>query len=148
MPFHLMGGKSVRWSLPLPLRADATTGVHRVRFDFEIKGRQVYRFSLYRDVHLGSDDIELQFSVSRLSDDEVRLLVDVMNNTESAMSFDCKLLSPHVPYQRFQLLDLPPGSSQRELRLRIPPSAQPVTHWIRCERIRDTRTMNYRVTFQ
>ncbi len=147
LPFQIAPGQQATWELPLPLKSDASAGSHRLQFDFEIQGRQLYRFRLYRNVRLGSGDVELRFHPFRENAQSVLLRVEANNRTDHPMSFDCRVFSPGLPYQRFQLMNLPPGTHERKIRLLIPDAGQPVERWLRCEQIGTTRVLNYRVRF-
>ncbi|RMF42099.1 MAG: hypothetical protein D6753_08360, partial [Planctomycetota bacterium] len=147
LPFQIAPGQEATWEMPLPLKPDASAGKHRLQFEFEIQGRQLYRFRLYREVYLGSGDIELRFDAVRENDHLVRIQVEANNHTDGPLSFDCRVFSPGAPYQRFQLVNLPPGTTERKIRLVIDDAGQPVERWFRCEQIGANRVLNYRVKF-
>lgn len=131
--------------LPLDLRPDASTGKHKLRFDVNVAGDEPYRFSVYRQITLGTGDIEFHWDVSRKTPELVELRVELLNNTEEPRSFDCKYFPVGKPYQRFQVLQAPPGVTLRTINLKLTQAEENEGAWIRCEEIGTGRVLNYRL---
>jgi hypothetical protein len=144
-PVQIQAGQSTTWELPINIRSDAPAGMHSVRLDFDFTAGKPYHFSVYRKLTLGTDDIKFLWEVVRMNDNQVELRVELINNTDEAVSFDCKLFPPGESYQRFQVLNAKPGSTRRELIARIPVNHSNSKVWIRCEQIDRGRILNYRV---
>lgn len=147
LAIQIGGGRSQPSTLPVTVKADASAGRHQLRFDFEIEADQVYRFSAYREIELGMGKVQFMWDATRKGRDQVLLRIDVQNNTESPVSFDCKIFPPGSPYERFQVIQAPTGNSSKELSLNLPSTGQRQEYWIRCEGIGTGILLNYRIKF-
>lgn len=142
---QLRPGQVEEMEIPIDLRADASAGEHELRFAFEVDTSQKYVFSVYRSVVLGLGDIQITWDANRVDSKDVQIRFEVINNTPSPVSFDCKIFPPGRPYERFQIIDAEPGTSSREVTLSFPETDELQEHWIRCEGIGSGRILNYRV---
>jgi hypothetical protein len=140
-------GRQQTKDLPVVIRNDASAGSHQVRFDFDLVSDKPYRFTIYRAITLGLGDVEILWDHSRIDDSLIQLRIELINNTDRTLGFDCKLFPPGRPYQGFQILDAAPGSNIREVKIPLEASAAEREIWIRCEQIDLGRTLNYRVKF-
>jgi len=141
-------GSTQEWELPFQFLPDASAGSHLIEFAFHIQGEKEHRFSVHREVKLGHCDLELHWKTIRISDTFVELQVEVLNNTPSPVSFDCKLFPRGATYQRVQIINAEPGSSTHARRVQIPKEKiredSPV--WVRCEQIGSALVLNYRLS--
>ncbi len=81
----------VRHQVPLRLALkDADYGDQRVRLDFTVVGKQEYRFSVWRDVRVGMDDVQLD--VITFIDEKGRLIVEQQMSQSSGTPTDFKCL--------------------------------------------------------
>lgn len=142
---QLSSGQQQNLTLPVPLRADASAGKHTLRFDFQISGERDYTFSVYDSLALGIGDVELQWETVELSKDRAVLRVELNNNTNRPVSFDCKLFPPKQPYRRVQITDAAPGQTFRDMVLPLRDLEGESMLWIRCEELGSGRVLNYRV---
>jgi hypothetical protein len=131
--------------LPVFIRNDASAGVHRLRFDFDLISSKPYHFSIYRWTSLGSGDIELTWDVTRSTDGLTELRVQIRNESEQTVAFDCKLFPHGKPYHRFRIQDSKPGVTVQEIRLRLGDVAEGSEAWLRCEQVGTGRILNYRL---
>ncbi|MCA9131978.1 MAG: hypothetical protein KDA45_02440 [Planctomycetales bacterium] len=138
------GSKHPR-ELPVLVRSDASAGSHQLRFDLDLAANKPYRFSIYRSLNLGLGDLELLWEPARRDAQMVDLRVELQNNTTETVGFDCKLFPPGQAYLRFQLLEIKPGRTQRELPLRLPEFDGQREVWLRCEQLNSGRILNYRL---
>lgn len=144
-PLQLSNALTQKKSLPLFIRNDASAGEHRLRFDFDLMSNKPYQFSIYRTTTLGSGEIELTWDAIRRPPDQLDLRVEIRNNTEQAVAFDCKLFPPGRPYVRFRINDSKPGVTVQELRLLLNEVPDDIDAWLRCEQIGTGHVLNYRL---
>ncbi len=142
---QLSNGLTHEKSLPIFVRNDASAGEHRLRFDFDLISNKPYHFSIYRNTKLGSGDIELTWDATRQDDDQMELRVEIRNDTEGLVGFDCKLFPPGSPYHRFRINDSKPGITVQEIRLMLRDVPEGSEAWLRCEQIGTGRVLNYRL---
>ncbi len=145
LPLQIASGRKQDREIPLELRGDASAGTHQLRFDFDIDANERFQFSVYREITLGMGDVRFVWDSTRLSDNQILLRLELQNNTDAPISFDCKLFPPGQPYQRFQILQAAPGFTSKEFTLNVTDSGQLLEHWIRCEGIGTGRILNYRI---
>src|SRR5690606_34153939 len=119
IPLQLgLGGKSST-GLPIVIRPDASAGNHHLRFDVDVFGATPYHFSVYRDITLGTEDIQFRWDLSRKNSTTAEMRIELINNTTQPVSFDCRVFPAGKPYQRFQILAAPPGSSLHDFDVHI-----------------------------
>ena len=53
-------GEDLLLPIPIALQGDASSGPQPVRLDFEISGQGNARFSVYRTLQLGLDDVQVE----------------------------------------------------------------------------------------
>ncbi len=98
-----MGKQNV--DVGLTLLPDATSQSAQLRIDIEIQSTKVYRFSVYRKVRVGQDDLELL--VHQRIDDSNNLILQLefLNRTGRTLSLDCQIVPPSRPRMRREILD-------------------------------------------
>ncbi len=130
---------------PLELRSDVSAGKHAVRFDFQVEADRTERFSTYHEFTVGFEDIDFQWQLQKVSDSVVHVRIAATNKGNAVTTFQCKLFPPPYPYQHFQIANLMPGNSNREVLLQLPKVEDGAEYWIRCEEVGTRRMLNYRV---
>jgi hypothetical protein len=145
LQFQLSSRAKQQRKFPIVLRQDASAGKHDLRFDFDITTDKGYRFSIHREITLGMGDIEFEWETIRLNAQQIKLRVELTNNTRESVSFDCKIFPPGTPYQRFQLLGAGPGTTVREVNVTLSDQQKSSLIWLRCEEIGTGRILNYRI---
>ncbi len=144
-PLQLSNGLTQSKQLPVFVRNDASAGEHRLRFDFDLMSNGPYHFSIYRNATLGSGEIELTWDATRQEKGRIELRVEVRNESEDIVSFDCKLFPPGLPYHRFRINDSKPGLTVQEIPLMLSDFPEGTEAWLRCELIGTGRVLNYRL---
>lgn len=145
--FQIGANRTDDLEFPIQVRSDASAGEHQLRFDFAFDAGEAYQFSVYRNVVLGINDIEIEWDVARINPQQIQLRMEMKNNSPGNVSFDCKLFPPGLPYRRFQIRSAPKGDVFREFTLAIPESGEAKEHWLRCDGIGSGRVLNYRLKF-
>jgi len=148
LQFQMGPGEQASYKLPVPVRTDASAGSHPLRFDFQVTGDRDYRFSVYDALTFGAGDVELHWEVLDVSPQRLGLRVELFNQTESRINFDCKVFPPNQPYRRFQITDIPPGNSVREIALPFADLQADAMLWIRSEQLGSGLILNHRLPLQ
>lgn len=143
--FQLAENAQERLEIPIPLRSDASAGKHSLRFDFQTTSQRELQFSAYDSLTLGIGDIDLVWETIEVSKERAVLRVELNNQLSQTVSFDCRLFPPERPYRRFQIMNAPPGTTQRDLELPLQGVEPGSLLWIRCEEIGTGRVLNYRL---
>ena len=143
--FQLAEGAEDRLEIPLPLKSDASAGKHSVRFDFQAATQREISFSAYDSLTLGIGDVDLVWETIEVTKERAVLRVELNNLLSQSVSFDCRLHPHQKPYRRFQIMDAPPGTTQRDLVLPLDGVEPGSILWIRCEEIGTGRVLNYRL---
>ncbi|MFO0922971.1 MAG: hypothetical protein U0905_10860 [Pirellulales bacterium] len=126
------------------LKPDAVSQRSRVRIDVDIHGNKNGRFSVYRDLKIGQEDIELDVNQQVDSDDNLILQLEFQNHTNRKLNFDCMIMLPDRPRERTQVLDV---RERKETLVGIKNASNLFgkTIWIRCEEIGSNRIVNQRI---
>jgi hypothetical protein len=109
--FKLLPGETLRDALRVQLGAESTSGLHKIRVDFDVTAERNYKFSLYETIQVGLGDVVVQFE-TRL-DEHNNLIIDqhLINNTDKNVSFKCYVSAPGRRRERQQVLNLGRGRS-------------------------------------
>jgi hypothetical protein len=107
--FKLAVGEKAKRPFQIFLPFDATCGNTPLQIDFEVAAEKPYRFSVYRDVSVGDDDIELELN-TRLNEDGTLVVEQrMLNRGPKPIDFKCLLFTPTVDsrkQQRMQVFQL------------------------------------------
>ncbi len=154
--FKLSAGEEQPLLLPVTLMADANSGPQPVRLDFEVGG---YRFSVYRTLHLGLDDVQVEMTSQLRKNDRTSkdatnpggedakpdLLVELhlTNLSNRPLSFQCVLFPPDRRRETRQIPNL--GSERTTLTFILPDGEQLIGKklFLRAEEIGGSRVLNY-----
>lgn len=144
--FKLTKGGEMRSPYNILLRADASSGMERVRIDFDVHADDHYQFSVYRVIQVGSGKMQVE-STSYLDSENGQLVIEatVHNLDEEPMSFDCLLYAAGRKQMRQRIMNF--GMGRTTLVYRIPQGAdlQGTTLLLRLREIGGTRVFNHRV---
>lgn len=140
----LSAGESGTDVVRVALRPTASSGLQQVRVDFEITSDREYRFSVWRTIEVGLQDVAMELS-TRL-DEEGRLVVEqqLINRSDQAVNFLCQLFAPGRPRIRRPALNLNHGRTT--ITYYLPNGAELLgqTLILRAEEINGDRALNYR----
>lgn len=97
-------------------------GYQPIRIDFEVQADQEYRFSVWRRLHVGEGDIDIE--IDSYIDDTGRLVVEqkMANLSGPASDFKCLLYAPQRRPKRTQVFQLGPEVDKKEYRYLNPES--------------------------
>jgi hypothetical protein len=106
--FKLAVGEKAKRPFQIFLPFDATSGNTPLQLDFEVAAEKPYRFSVYRDVSVGDDDIELELNTRLQEDGTLVVEQRMLNRGPKPIDFKCLLFTPtvHRKQQRMQVFQL------------------------------------------
>jgi hypothetical protein len=143
--FKLSAGEKAVRPFQIALPFDANSGNATIRADFELTADRPYRFSLYRDLVIGDEDIELELH-TRLTDDG-SLIVEqrMINHADEPLDFKCLLYTVGRRRQRMQVFRL---GNRQDIKTYVYQNGQELMGqelWLRAEELGGTRVLNHRV---
>jgi hypothetical protein len=144
--FKLAEGEELRLPLPVTLTNDANSGPQPVRLDFEISAQRSYRFSVYRTLQLGLDDVQVEISTRLRNDGALVVEQRLANQSNKPLSFQCLLFAPGRRRETRQVLNL--GQDRTTLTFVLPGGEELLGEklWLRAEEIGGPRVLNYTLT--
>jgi hypothetical protein len=146
--FKLAADEKLAKPIQITLPFDATSGLSPVRIDFTVEGERQYRFSVYRNLKVGDDKLELD-TYTRLEEDGTLVVEQRMVNFGTEMAdFKCQLYAPGRRRQRALVTRL--GESPDVKIYRYPNGAELVgaEFWLRVQEIDGGRVLNHRFTVE
>jgi len=130
----------------LVLLPKASCGTQRIRADFEVAADRNYKFSVWRDLSIGMNDVVIELTAEL--DNEGNLIVQqqLINKTDDFVSFDCQLFAHGRRRLRQQVLDQPRGVSAKRYILPNGKELLGKTLWLRAMEIGGNRVLSYNIT--
>ncbi|MEX2170521.1 MAG: hypothetical protein WD851_14495 [Pirellulales bacterium] len=133
------------FQLPLEIKLDeATYGRQPVRLDFELEADKHYSFSVWRDLFVGQEDIDIRLT-TRLGDNNELVIEQWMaNRGATPADFKCLLYAPPNRRKRTQVFMLGPEGDTKIYE--YPKGKELVGRELklRAEEVNGARTMIYR----
>ena len=141
------GEKSLRpFQIVLPF--DAVSGTAAIRADFDFTADRQYVFSVYREVTVGDENIDLELH-TRLEDDGTLVVEQRMiNYSEKPVDFKCLLNALGRRQQRMQVYRL---SNSSDIKIYRYPNGLDLIGselWLRAEEQGGNRVFNFRVVVE
>jgi hypothetical protein len=130
----------------LVLLPKASCGTQRIRADFEIAADRNYRFSVWRDLSIGMNDVIIELTAELDNDGNLIVQQDLINKTDDFVSFDCQLFAHGRRRLRQQVLDQPRGVSSKRYVLPNGKDLLGKTLWLRAMEIGGNRVLSYNIT--
>lgn len=104
--FRLTAGEERKESFPLLLKADADSGPQKVRIDFTVMADDEIRFSIYRTLTVGLDEITVELDTHLEQTGELIVKAHVTNHTTRPVMFRATVFAPERRRQQ-QVLAVP-----------------------------------------
>ena len=146
--FKLASGETLNQPFDVVLPPDAATGRQDIRFDFDIMADRRYKFSVIRQIDVGTDDVTLVAS-TRLNDQgELEVEQRLTNDTDKIVSFKCFLYAPDRLPIVTQVVEQGRGTDTKSYRLAHGSELIGKTLLLRADEIAGQRILNYRFTAQ
>jgi len=146
--FRLLGGESLRQPLNFVLPADACTGRQLLRADFEVRTERPMRFSVYRPVHVGPDDVRIEIDTHLNGQGELEVEQRLVNDGDRAVSFHCQLLAPDRRRETALVAGPPGGCGVHVYRLADGRQLVGKTLWLEARQTDGPRVLNYSFVVQ
>jgi len=148
LSFKLSAGERARRPFQVILPFDANSGVATIQAEFTFTADRPYRFSIFRDVKVGDQEIELELQ-TRI-DERGMLVVEqrMINHSPKFTDFKCLLYAEGRRSQRMQVFRL--GNSY-DLQTYLFPKGQELLGtklWLRAEELGGTRVFNHRIMIE
>lgn len=144
--FKIAEGEELRLPIPIVLSNDANSGPQPVRLDFEISAQRSHRFSVYRTLQLGLDDVQVEISTRLRNDGALVVEQRLANQSDKPLSFQCLLFAPGRRRETRQVINL--GQDRTTLTFVLPNGDALLGQklWLRAEEIGGPRVLNYTLT--
>jgi hypothetical protein len=138
--FKVAEREELRLPLPVTLLADANSGPQPVRLDFDVAG---CRFSVYRTLQLGLDDVQVELTTRLGKEGELRVEQHLTNLSDRQLSFRCVLFAPDRRRETRQVLNI--GQDRTTVTFILPRGEELIGKklWLRAEEIGGSRVLNY-----
>ena len=145
LSFKLSTGERTKRPFQIVLPFDANSGEATLEADFAFTADRAYRFSIFRDIKVGDQDIELELQTH--INDKGMLVVDqrMINHSSDFADFKCLLYAHRRKTQKIQVFRL--GNSY-DLQRYMFPNGQELLGtklWLRAEELGGTRVLNHRI---
>lgn len=148
LQFRMTEGETATPNWSVSLQPDAASGPQRVRIDFDITSDRNFKFSIYRTLKLGLDDVTVEMR-TRVREDGLLLVEQHLTNlTGRPISFNCLLFPPGRRRETKQLLHLPAGRHTVTFLIPQGEALLGQTLWLRAEEIGGTRVLNSTVVVE
>ena len=143
--FKLSSFEKARRNFEVVLPFDANSGNAMIRADFDILVDKPYQFSVYRELSVGDEFIELELS-TRL-DDNGSLVVEqrMVNHSEELADFKCLLYALGRKRQRMQVFRLGDNYDTKTYIYRNGRELLGSELWLRAEELGGSRVLNHRI---
>ena len=109
---------------------------------------QQYQYSVYRDLVVGDEFIELELHTRLDRDDSLIVEQRMINHSGDPVDFKCLLYAPGRRRQQMQVFRL---SNSYDVKKYLYPNARDLIGselWLRAEELGGTRVLNHRVTVE
>lgn len=104
-------------AIPITLRSNATTGDQPIELEFKLDRFSNERFSVYRNLRVGPEGLDVQITTQLADNGTLLVRVEMVNSTERAQRYDCRLFPPGRQYERKTLVATPGERSKIEFSL-------------------------------
>jgi hypothetical protein len=142
--FKLAPGETRQFPLEVTLPFDTMNGSQEVRLDFDISAERRYKFSVYRTIDIGLDDVTLDVATRLSEQGELVVEQKLINKTDDPVSFRCSLFVPDRQRMITQVVDQARGADVQTYRLPRGSELIGKTIWLRADELTGRRTLNTR----
>ncbi len=112
IPWQISPGREVSVPLDISLRTNATTGEEQLQLDFTLYTDQTKRFTVFRPLHVGPLGLHVDVATRMDSQGNLIVRVEMVNQEETPVRYDCRLFPAGRQYQR-RFLTIPSGEAVR-----------------------------------
>ena len=148
LSFKLSAGERTRRPFQIVLPFDANSGEATLQANFKFTADRAYRFSIYRDIKVGDQDIELELHAH--VNEKGMLVVDqrMINHSNDFLDFKCLLYAEERRTQKLHVFRL--GSTYDMQTYLFPKGHELIGTKLRlhAEEIDGTRVLNHQITVE
>jgi hypothetical protein len=130
---------------PLLLKPEAGSGIRPVRIDFQLTADRDYRVSLYREMFVGLQGIDVELDTRVNEEGFLEVRAQLVNSNDKPVSFTCHLFVPERRRHKIQIMNL--GSERRSVTFRVPDGRELIGKELvlRFEEVGGSRVMNQQI---
>ncbi|MCA9232414.1 MAG: hypothetical protein KDA57_17325 [Planctomycetales bacterium] len=143
--FKLSAGERSERPFQIALPFDANSGNATVRADFEFTADQPYRFSIYRELIVGDEDIEIELHTRLAPDGSLMVEQRMINHSDKLLDFKCLLYTAGRRRQRIQVFRLGNNHDVKTYAYQNGKELVGQELWLRAEELGGTRILNHRI---
>lgn len=143
--FRLGSGEELKNSLRVLLPADAASGVQPVKIDFDVAADRHYQFRVYRQLHVGLQDLDVESATYLDASGNLVIDLEVLNKSDQTLDFSCLLFARDRRRERKQILGLGPEGTTKQFVLPNGKELLGTTLWLRIEEIGGSRILNRQI---
>ena len=143
--FKLSALEQSRRPFQVVLPFNASSGIALMRADFEVIVDKLYKFSVYRELVVGDEFIELELN-TRL-DEKGSLIIEqrMIHNADNLVDFKCLLYAPDRRRQRMQVFRLGNSYDTKTYTYQNGLDLIGKELWLRAEELGGNRVLNHRI---
>jgi hypothetical protein len=145
---RLQKNETLHQPILIRLPYDALSGPQVVRLDFDLTAGQPYRFSVFCDLQVGSDDVELELAARLDPGGDLLIEQRLINHGSEPVNFNCDLVAPNRRRQRLRIRGAPPGVEHSTYRV---PNGQELRGrpiWVRAAEVGGRRVISKRLVVE
>jgi hypothetical protein len=143
--FRMAGGESLRRTLDIAVPVRTPSGLHLLRADFEVRADRSLRFTVYRPIHVGPDDLRIEVETQLNRQGELEVQQRLVNETDRPVRFDCQLLTPDRRRLTVQAACPAGGLDVQTYRLADGKELLGKALWLLTQETGGPRALNYRI---
>jgi hypothetical protein len=130
--------------VPMRLRYDASQSLEPLDIVVSFNDSPDRQFVIQRQIQVGLKDFQLETQARIDNKGDVIIDLEILNLSDQIANFDCTLILPHRPREKFQIIRL----EHRQYRPIVITDASEMkgqSILLRCEEIRTGRVLNHRI---
>ena len=143
--YKLSTGEKAQRPFQIVLPYDANSGTIAMRADFELAADKKYKFSVYRDLRVGDDEIQLELHSHLEEDGSLVVEQRMINHGSKLVDFKCLLYTQGRRRQRTQVFRL---GNKHDVKTYVYQNGKDLIGqelWLRAEELGGTRVLNHRI---
>ncbi len=146
--FKLSASESSQRPFQIVLPFDANSGNATVRADFVFSADHPYRFSIYRELIVGNEDIGIELHTRLTPDGTLLVEQRMVNHSDKKLDFKCLLYTSGRRRQRVQVFRLGSTPDVKTFAYRNGKELVGQEIWLRAEELGGTRILNHRIIIE
>lgn len=99
LPWEMLGGRLSKVDIDIVLNNSAKIGVHEVPIQFELETLPPKLITVYRDVTVGPEGLEVELETNLVDRDVLKLSIEMTNNSSRNQAYETLLFAPERQYQ-------------------------------------------------